>query len=80
MLSPNCRSSGSRTEFPTIEDMKKGRGEIRIAFSANLPPDGAERKLVIENRHEAGISAYQVNCLAPRDPDNRIAAQKRNYT
>lgn len=75
-LTPQLRS----VEFPAIEEMKEGRGEIRVAFGASLPPGGADRKLVIENRHEPGISAYQVNCLVPRDRDIRISAQKRNYT
>jgi hypothetical protein len=66
--------------FPPIEEMKEGRGEIRIEFSANLPLGGSRRKFVLENHHQARISAYQVNCLVPRDPDIRILAQNRNYS
>jgi hypothetical protein len=67
-------------EFPGIEEMKEGRGEIRIEFEANLPSGGPNRKLILENHHQSGIAAYQVNCLVPRDRDIRILAQKRNYT
>ncbi len=66
-------------QFPSIDEMKEGRGEIQLDFIANLPPGGRNRKLGIENHHLSGISAYQVNCLVPRDPDIRIAGQDRNY-
>jgi hypothetical protein len=66
--------------FPSVEEMKEGRGEIQLDFFADLPPGGGNRKLTFENRHRAGISAYQVNCLVPRDANIRIAAQERNYT
>ena len=60
--------------------MKEGRGEIRLEFTADLPRGGRTRKLTIENHHQSRISAYQVNCLVPRDPHIRIAAQNRNYS
>jgi hypothetical protein len=66
--------------FPAIEEMKQGRGAIRLEFSADLPPGGANRKLIFENRHQSAIAAYLVNCLVPRDPDIRIVAQNRNYS
>ena len=68
------------TQFPAIEEMKEGLGEIRIEFSADLPPGGANRRLIFENHHQSRIAAYQVNCLVPRDPDIRIVAQNRNYS
>jgi hypothetical protein len=67
-------------EFPAIEEMKEGRGEIRIEFEANLPFGGPNRQLTFENHHQSRIAAYQVNCLVPRDPDIRILAQNRNYS
>ena len=66
--------------FPAIEEMREGRGEIRIEFSAELPRGGPNRSLVLENHHQSRIAAYQVNCLVPGDPDIRIVAQKRNYS
>jgi len=67
-------------QFPALAEMKEGRGEIRLDFSADLPAGGRNRNLTIENHHESRISAYQVNCLVPRDPGIRIVAQTRNYS
>jgi hypothetical protein len=67
-------------QFGTIEEMKEGRGEIRIELSADLPAGGSERRIRLENRHQSRIAAYQVNCLVPPDPGIRIVAQSRNYT
>jgi hypothetical protein len=66
-------------EFPAMEEMKEGRGEIRIEFSADLPRGGSSRTLILENHHQSRIAAYQVNCLVSSDPDIRIVAQNRNY-
>ena len=69
--------------FSTVDEMKEGRGEIQLEiqfnFGADLPLGGRARKVVFENHHQSQIAAYQVNCLVPRDPNIRIAAQKRNY-
>ena len=65
-------------EFPTIEQMRNGLGEMRMEIEAGLPAGGAHRKLTFENHHESGIAAYQANCLVPRDPDIRILTQNRN--
>src|ERR1700722_18402040 len=65
-------------EFPGVEEMKEGLGEIQIAFIADLPPNGPERRLIFENHHQRQIAAYLVNCLVPRDRDIRIVAQNRN--
>jgi hypothetical protein len=67
-------------QFPSIAEMKEGRGEIVIRFDANLPAGGSDRQLTFENHHQSRIAAYQVNCLVPRDPHIRILAQKRNYS
>jgi hypothetical protein len=66
--------------FPTIEEMREGRGEIQLNFSADLPSGGRNRILTLENRHQTRISAYQVNSLVPKDPDIRIEKQIRNYS
>jgi hypothetical protein len=66
--------------FPAADALREGFGEIVIDFVADLPSGGQARTLTIENRHLSRISAYQVNCLVPDDPDIRITAQKRNYT
>jgi len=67
-------------QFPDTGEMKEGRGEIQLDFSAALPPGGRNRKLILENRHQPKISVYQVNCLVPRDPSIQIEGQFRNYT
>jgi hypothetical protein len=64
--------------FPKIEEMKDGVGEMQIEFEADLPRRGTNRKLVFENHHLSGISAYLANCLMPRDHDIRVTAQNRN--
>jgi hypothetical protein len=65
-------------EFPEVQQMKEGLGEIQIQFSGDLAPGGPERRIVFENHHRSEISAYLVNCLVPGDPDIRIVAQNRN--
>jgi hypothetical protein len=67
-------------EFPAVEEMKAGRGEIRIEFDADLPFGGPNRKLTFENHHQSRIAAYQVNCLVSRDPEIQILSQNRNYS
>jgi hypothetical protein len=67
-------------QFPALDEMKEGRGEIRLDFSAVVPHGGGNRRITIENHHQGRISAYLVNCLVPRDPNIRIVAQTRNYT
>jgi hypothetical protein len=65
--------------FPSLDEMKNGRGEIRLDFSIELRRGGRNRIFTLENHHQSRISVYQVNVLVPRDPDIQIAAQDRNY-
>jgi hypothetical protein len=67
-------------QFPNVDEMKEGRGGIRIELEADLPRGGPSRRLIFENRHQNRVGAYLVNCLVPRDPDIRIIAQNRNYS
>lgn len=73
-LSPQLVS----VEFPKADEMRAGLGEIKIELSADLPPGGANRKLIFENHHQSRIAAYLVNCLVPRDKDIHVTAQNRN--
>jgi hypothetical protein len=66
--------------FPAIDQMKEGLGEIQIEFTVDLPPGGPRRRIVFLNHHQNGISAYLVNCLVPRDPNIKILTQTRNET
>lgn len=65
-------------DFPQVEEIKEGLGEIHIEFAAALSTGGHSRKLIFENHHQKDIAAYLVNCLVPRDGDIRIVDQKRN--
>jgi hypothetical protein len=65
-------------DFPAIDEMREGLGEIRIEFSAALPRGGPNRRLIFENHHQNLIGVYLVNCLVPRDMDIRVIAQTRN--
>ena len=67
------------SKFAGIEEMKKGLGEIQLELNADVSSGSPNRKLVFQNQHQSGISAYLVNCLVPSDPDIRIRAQNRNY-
>ncbi len=64
--------------FPAPAEMKEGLGEIRITFTADLPPGSYKRTLVIENHNQPRISVYLMNCLLPQNHDIRLIAQKRN--
>lgn len=75
-LSPQLLS----VEFPALEQMAVGLGDIRIEITAALPAGYADRKLVFENHHQSAISAYLVNCLVPQDPAVKILTQRRNET
>jgi hypothetical protein len=65
-------------DFPPIAEMREGLGEIHIEFTADLPHNGPNRRLTLENHHQNRNSVYLVNCLVPRDPDIQIVAQSRN--
>lgn len=65
-------------DFPTIEQMKEGLGEIHIEFAADLPGGSHNRRLAFENHHQSRIAAYLVNCLVPRDKNIEITGQNRN--
>ena len=67
-------------EFPALEHMAAGLGDIKIEIAAALPAGHANRKLVFENHHQSAISAYLVNSLVPQDPAIEILTQRRNET
>lgn len=65
-------------DFPKVEEIKAGLGEIKIEFAAKLIPGGSNRKIDFENHHQRSLSVYLVNCLVPQDRDIQISAQNRN--
>ena len=66
------------SRFPTIEELSQGLGAIELAFDADVPPGGSERRLVFRNRHLSGIAVYLVNGLVPSDPDIQAGPQRRD--
>jgi HupE / UreJ protein len=64
--------------FPHIQEMRDGVGEIHIEYTAELPRGGPDRKLVLENHNRTQRTVYLVNALASTDPAIGIVAQKRN--
>jgi hypothetical protein len=64
--------------YPSLEQMKQGRGEIELTFSAELSTGPANHQLTYLNHHQAAISVYLVNSLVPKDKTLSIAAQTRN--
>ena len=64
--------------FPSLEEMKQGVGEIQLELAAGLPRGAAARSLRFENHHQRAIAVYLVNCLVPHNKNIRITAQSRN--
>jgi hypothetical protein len=65
-------------EFPAVEQIEQGIGEIHVNFSAELPASAAGHHLVFENHHQPAMSVYLVNTLVPSDRNIQITAQSRN--
>ena len=65
-------------QFPSVDLMKDGLGEIHVGLRISIAKPGAREKFVLENHHQRGISAYLVNCLQPRDSELRIVSQHRS--
>jgi len=49
-------------DFPPIEQIKEGLGQIQIRLSAALPAGSSDRKFILENYHQKSISVYLMNC------------------
>ncbi len=73
-LEPKLKSA----DFPQIQEMRDGLGEIHIEYTAELPGGGPNRKLILENNDQRQRAVYLVNALVPSDPGISIVAQKRN--
>ena len=65
--------------FPSMDEMRDGRGAIEIDFEAVVTRGARDRRLEFENRHQRSIAAYLVNGLVPQDPDVRVRGQHRDY-
>lgn len=67
-------------DFPTLDQMRQGVGEIRVELNAGITGGTARRRLILENHHLTRISAYLMNCLVPEDRNIQVLAQSRNVT
>ncbi len=63
----------------SVDELAEGRGEILIAFGADVAPSGGARRLSFENHHMPSIAAYLVNGLVPSDSAISMREQNRNY-
>jgi hypothetical protein len=69
-----------KSEFPQVADMREGLGRIRIEVAADLASRRtADHRLRFQNRHQPGISAWLVNCIAPHSDTFIITRQERDY-
>ena len=67
------------TSFPTLEDVKKGTGVIRIKGTAPVEQLSAGRHaLTLTNAHLPTISVYMVNALMPKHNAIKITKQTRD--
>lgn len=65
--------------FPTLQDLKHGRGVIRIQAHAPVGPLAAGKHiLTLTNAHLPAISVYLVNALVPKDAALKIQKQTRD--
>jgi hypothetical protein len=74
-LDPRLKSA----DYPQIQEMRDGLGEIHLEYTAALPDGGLNRKLILENHNQRQRAVYLVNALAPSDPGISIVAQKRDH-
>ncbi len=65
--------------FPTVNELREGRGSITLSFQAVLPPCSTQRSLRFENHHQRPISVYLANALVPTVPNVKLVHQRRNY-
>jgi hypothetical protein len=74
VLTPRLVSS----EFPSLDEIKQGAGEIHIAFTADFSNVESAGRLVFENHHDPAIAVYLVNTLVPAERDIQVTSQVRN--
>lgn len=65
-------------QFPSVESMRKGMGEVRLELEAVASDSSGRHILAFENRHERPIAAYLVECLVPEARSLQVVAQSRS--
>jgi hypothetical protein len=64
--------------FPTVENMRKGIGDIIIDYEADIEEQGPAHQLTLQNKHYSTVAVYLVNCLLPSDTTIRVINQTRS--
>ena len=64
--------------YPVLDELRRGMGEILLAFEADVPSKDSYRTITLDNHHRSAISAYLVNGLVPNDNAIHIVNQNRN--
>ena len=66
--------------FPTIDQLRRGEGTIRLEISGRHPVLSKGRhQLFFTNGYRTGQSAYLANALAPVNPRVSITSQRRTF-
>jgi len=66
--------------IPSLADMRRGEGIIRLRATAKTPSASAGRhRLTFANTHRSDIGVYLVNALVPTDERIRITGQSRDF-
>jgi hypothetical protein len=64
---------------PSLADMRRGEGVIRLRATAKTPPAPSGRHhLTFANTHRSDIGVYLINALIPTDERIRITGQSRD--
>ena len=65
--------------FPEADELRTGRGTIRIEFSVTSAPlTVGAHTLTVENRHLPKTSVYLFNAALPKSASVKIGRQKRS--
>jgi hydrogenase/urease accessory protein HupE len=64
--------------FPTVEDLKKGIGDLIIDFEADITVRRVSHQLIFRNQHYSSIAVYMVNTLLPADTTIHVSDQARS--
>ena len=65
-------------KYPSLDEMRDGRGSIEVEADARVPERGGTRVLTFDDAHQRAIADYLVNALVPQDSAIHIARQVRS--
>lgn len=64
--------------FSTVEDLKKGIGDVIIDYESDIKGQGFSHQLIFKNQHYNSIAVYMVNTLLPTDTNIQVSGQSRS--